>query len=178
VSEDRIRWNRRYLEGRESPLHQTLLRFYPLAPTGKALDIACGTGENALFLAKRGFEVHAFDISDVAIAKARRKARREKVRVSFKVCDALKFSYKPESYDLVLNFFFLERKIFPKIIRTLRRGGLLIFETYNMRHRHIRKDFNPAYLLQEGELLKSFSSLQILYYCEISNISTLVARKV
>ncbi len=177
MNEDRERWNRRYLTGRESPLHLTLCRFYTLARKGKALDIACGTGENSLFLAKKGFEVHAFDISDVAIRRARRKAKREGVRVNFKVCDALKFSFMPETYDLVLNFFFLERRIFPKIVRTLRKGGVLIFETYNVEHRVIRQDFNPAYLLRKGELLRAFSALEVLYYCEVSNVTTLVARK-
>lgn len=177
MSEDRQRWNRRYLAGRESPLHPTLCRFYTLSRRGKALDIACGTGENSIFLATKGFEVHAFDVSDVAIRLARKKARRQGVRVKFKVCDAVKFSFGPDTYDLVLNFFFLERRIFPKIVRTLRRGGILIFETYNIEHRLVRRDFNPAYLLRKGELLKAFAGLEILYYSEVSNITTLVARK-
>ncbi len=175
--EDRIRWNRRYLEGRESPLHLTLLRFYHLAPKGKALDIACGTGENSIFLAKKGFEVHAFDISDVAVRKAQRKAKEEGVRVRFRVRPALRYTFRPETYSLVINFFFLERKIFPKIERSLKRGGLLIFETFNEDHRLVRRDFNPEYLLGRGELLRAFSRLEVLYYCEIANVTTLVARK-
>ncbi len=177
VIEDKIRWNRRYRQGRESVLHSTLVRFYHLAPVGRALDIACGTGENAIFLAKKGFQVDAFDISDVAIKKARRKAKDEKVKVNFKICEALRFSWKPETYELIINFYFLERGIFRKIKRSLKKGGLLIFETYNEEHRNVNPEFNPVYLLKKQELLEEFREMELLYYYEIANITTLVARK-
>ncbi len=175
--DDRIRWNLKYKEGRKSSLHRTLLEFYHLAKGKKALDIACGTGENAIFLAKKGFDVIAFDVSDIAIKIARKKAKYEKVKVKFKVCDALKFSFGEESYDLILNFFFLERKIFLKIIKALKKEGILIFETYNEEHTNIKPNFNQKYLLKKGELLKAFYNLEILYYCEVRNITTLIARK-
>ena len=177
VIEDRIRWNERYRAGRESVLHATLTRFYHLAPVGMALDIACGTGETSIFLAKKGFKVDAFDISDVAIRRARRKAREEGVRVNFKICEATKFSFKPETYDLIINFYFLERRTFPKIQRALKKGGLLIFETYNEEHLGVNPAFNPSYLLKKGELLDSFKDLELLYYCEVANITTYVGRK-
>jgi len=177
VIEDRIRWNERYRAGRESVLHATLTRFYHLAPVGRALDIACGTGETSIFLAKKGFKVDAFDISDVAIKRARRKAREEGVRVNFKICEATKFSFKPETYDLIINFYFLERRTFPKIQRALKKGGLLIFETYNEEHLGVNPAFNPSYLLKRGELLNSFKDLELLYYCEVANITTYVGRK-
>ncbi|WP_457599916.1 class I SAM-dependent methyltransferase [Hydrogenivirga sp.] len=175
--EDRLRWNRRYLEGRESALHATLTRFYHLAPQGRALDIACGTGETSIYLAKKGFKVDAFDVSDVAIKRARRRAKREGVSVNFKSADAERFSYGLLRYDLIINFYFLNRKLFPRIKRALRPGGVLIFETYNEEHRYVNPSFNPNYLLEKGELLESFGDLETLYYCEVSNITTLVARK-
>jgi 2-polyprenyl-3-methyl-5-hydroxy-6-metoxy-1,4-benzoquinol methylase len=177
VSEDRQRWNARYREGRESVLHTTLTRFYHLAPLGKALDVACGTGENAIFLAKKGFEVDAFDVSDVAVKKARKKAKMEGVRVNFKPVSAEAFSFGVSRYSLIINFFFLKRELFSKIERALKRGGLLIFETYNKEHTSVNPGFNPAYLLNKGELLRSFKHLEILHYNEVSNITTLVALK-
>ncbi len=176
--EDRIKWNEKYKEGRESTLHTTLVRFYHLANTGKALDVACGTGETSVFLAKKGFQVDAFDISDVAIKKARKKAKNEGVKINFKVCDAEKFSWKPESYDLIIDFFFLERSVLPKMYRSLKRGGLLIFETYNKEHLSVNPSFNPNFLLEKGELLRAFKGMELLYYCEVANITTFVGRKV
>ena len=175
--DDLLRWNRRYLEGRESALHTTLTRFYHLAPHGRALDIACGTGETSIYLAKKGFGVEAFDVSDVAIRRARQKAKREGVNVKFKPVDADKFSFGVSRYDIVLNFYFLNRGIFPKIKRSLRSGGVLIFETYNEDHSSVNPCFNPKYLLRKGELIEEFCDMDILYYCEVSNITTLVAKK-
>ena len=175
--EDRIRWNIRYSKGRESVLHETLTRFCHLAPKGRALDIACGTGETPVYLAKKGFTVDAFDVSDVAIRKARLKARREGVRVNFKPVDVDIFSFGTSKYDLIVNFYFLNRKIFSKIKRALKRGGILIFETYNEEHLSVNPAFNPEYLLKKGELIEVFSDLVVLYYCEVSNVTTLVARK-
>ncbi len=173
----RDKWNAKYREGRRSPLHSTLVRFYHLAPKGRALEIACGTGENAFFLAKKGFKVEAFDISDVAIRIARKRARREGLRLKLKSVDALKFSFPPNRYGLILNFYFLERRVLPKIKRSLISGGLLIFETYNEEHIAVNPDFNRNYLLKKGELLDSFRDFEVLYYSEISNITTLIARK-
>jgi len=177
VNEDRIKWNKRYAGGRESILHATLSCFCHLAPVGRALDIACGTGETSIYLAKKGFSVDAIDISDVAIRRARRKARRNHIRVNFKSVDAEKFSYGIDRYSLITSFYFLNKKLFPKMERALKSGGVLILETFNRKHRTINPEFNPLYLLERNELLRKFKTLEVLYYCEVSNITTYVARK-
>ncbi len=142
-----------------------------------SLEVACGTGENSVFLAKRGFKVIAFDISDVAIREARKLARKAGVRPIFKTLPAHKFSYPPDRFSLIINFYFLDRRIIPKLRRSLSKGGVIIFETYNTMHARIKKDFNRKYLLEKGELLRHFDNFEVLYYDETSDITTLVARK-
>jgi SAM-dependent methyltransferase len=72
-----------------------------LAP-GRALDLACGEGRNALWLAERGWTVTGVDYSAVAIEKARRRARDEGVEVDFVCADLLEYQPSPSAYDLVL----------------------------------------------------------------------------
>ncbi len=153
-----------------------MVRFYKLAPEGRALDIACGTGENAIFLARKGFCVDAFDISHVAVNIARRESKKKNAIVNFKVCEAKKFPYGLDKYDLILNFYFLERDILKKIQRALRKGGFLIFETYNFKYLNINPSFSSDYTLKEGELLELLN-LEIVHYDESSHITTYVGRK-
>jgi SAM-dependent methyltransferase len=71
--------------------------------TGKTLDVGCGTGENALFLAQRGLEVLGVDASVRAIEKARAKAEQRAVRIRFLVADALDLAALGESFDTVID---------------------------------------------------------------------------
>ncbi len=175
---DRIRWNQRYSSGWQSSLHKTILDFYKLAKTGRALELACGTGENAVFLAKQGFSVDAIDISDVAIEKAKSLAKKEDVNVNFINADLDCYQLPMQAYDLVIVFYYLNRNKFKEIEKALKPGGILIYETYNERYTVIRQDFNRDYLLGLGELEKAFSDLDILCFKEPNHISTLVAKKI
>ncbi len=178
-SSPQAKWNRLYARGRRSRLHPTLVHYLPQIPGGRALEIACGTGENALYLAQQGFHVDAIDISEVALRQAQRRARALGLSVHFIVCDAATFTYSPATYDLVLNFYFLDRRIFPAIARTLKPGGWLIFETFNLRHLRVRPNANPDHLLRLGELRQVFQAwgFHILVYREVDHRTTLVARK-
>lgn len=174
---DKERWNERYTKGWTTQLHKTLIEHYRLAPLGRALEIACGTGENAVFLAKAGFKVDAIDISDVAIQRAKALAEGKGVRVNFICADLDDFELEEDAYTLVINFYYLNRRLVPNIKKALKAKGLVIFETYNMNHLSLRHDFNPDYLLQDGELLRFFGDFEVIKYEENFNISTLVARK-
>lgn len=74
--------------GRHDRLLEQVVREQPVTPC-RALEIGCGTGTNALWLAKQGFEVTALDVSSVAINKAREKAESLQIRVEFVVADIL-----------------------------------------------------------------------------------------
>ena len=71
--------------------------------TGRVLDVGCGTGENALYLAQRGLEVVGIDGAPRAIAKAEAKARSRGLRVAFEVADALALSIPSALFDTVID---------------------------------------------------------------------------
>jgi SAM-dependent methyltransferase len=76
-----------------------------LAP-GRALDLACGEGQNAIWLASLGWEVAGVDFSEVAIAKARARAEREGLEAEFLCADLLEYEPSPRAFDLVLLLYF------------------------------------------------------------------------
>jgi len=98
-------WDKRYasVESLWSPKPNRFLvaEVAELAP-GRALDLACGEGQNAIWLATLGWEVTGVDYSEVAIAKANARAERDAVRADFVCADLV--SYEPEAaaFDLVL----------------------------------------------------------------------------
>jgi SAM-dependent methyltransferase len=105
---DREHWNRRYA-GRELLWTATPNRFLVaetagLAP-GRALDLACGEGRNAVWLAGQGWTVTGVDFADVALEKARRLADAGNVDVRWVTADLRDYRPEPRAYDLVLLFY-------------------------------------------------------------------------
>src|SRR5438876_4921718 len=74
-------------------------------PPGRALDLACGEGQNAVWLATLGWDVLGVDFSEVAIAKARRRAAAEGLDVEFVCADLLDFAPESGAFDLVVVLF-------------------------------------------------------------------------
>ena len=171
----------------------------PLLPTGEALDIACGTGRHALFLTARGQHVTAVDFSSVALDTLELRARstHTPVRRSRVVqapgrhlrggLDLIQANLEemqqlPERrFDLIICIQYLQRSLFPQMVRALRPDGVLLMETFT----HAQLEFsggprNPAYLLETGELREAFPSLCVLFYRELragQGIASLVAKK-
>jgi 2-polyprenyl-3-methyl-5-hydroxy-6-metoxy-1,4-benzoquinol methylase len=75
-------------------------------PPGRALDLACGEGQNAIWLATLGWEVTGVDYSEVAIEKARSRAVRDGVAVDFVCGDLLEYEPAQGAFDLVLLLYF------------------------------------------------------------------------
>jgi SAM-dependent methyltransferase len=98
-------WNRKYTEKdllwSWNPNRFLVVEAGGLTP-GRALDLACGEGRNAIWLAERGWHVTAVDFSEVAIAKARERAARDGVEVDLVCLDLLEYEPEPRAYDLVL----------------------------------------------------------------------------
>ena len=135
--------------------------------SGDALVLAMGEGRNAVYLAGQGFQVTGVDVSKVAIGKAKRLAAERDVEIEAVQADLTQYDLGKERYDLITNFYFLERSLFPKIIDALKPGGVFILEHFSTDHAKIGPKFgprNPAYLLEPGEALEAFKGLRVLYY--------------
>jgi SAM-dependent methyltransferase len=131
---DREFWNRRYA-GSELVWTADANRFLvaeiaDLKP-GRALDLACGEGRNAVWLAERGWEVTAVDFSDVGLAKAAKLASARGVDVEWVQADLLDFVPAPGAFDLVALLYFHvlaaeRRAIHARAAAAVAAGGVLL----------------------------------------------------
>jgi SAM-dependent methyltransferase len=135
-----------------------------LPARGVALDVACGRGRHALWLAARGMRVHALDRDPAAIAAIREAAQSLRLDVEAGVFDleAADASLPPASYDLIVAVHYLHRPLFPSITAALRPGGLLVYETFTIAQARRGRPSNPAYLLAPGELVQLVAPLEIV----------------
>ncbi len=135
---------------------------------GKALDIASGEGRNAVFLAQHGFEVDALDISKEGLKKAIKLSREKGVKINPIHVDLDQYDIGKEKYDLIINLYFLKRRLIPKIKRGLKRRGKVLFETYTLEHRNLGGSGpkQAKFFLKPNELLRLFKDFQILFYRE------------
>ena len=169
VSGTRSKWDRIYEAATDvGDPARILTEFAHLLPvSGHALDLACGLGANALFLAQRGLHVSAWDASRVAITRLQAAADCQGVAVDSRLRDYERFPPEANSFDLLVVSNFLYRPILPDLRNSLRPGGLVIYTTHTVE----RPDFmggpsNPDYLLQSGELLDMFCHFRIHAYRE------------
>jgi SAM-dependent methyltransferase len=96
-------------------------------PASRALDVACGEGQNAVWLAERGFDVCGVDISTVALHKARALAVSRGVQVDFHEADL--DGFVPQgTYELIVCAHYLDRALFPRLEAALEPGGIFIGE--------------------------------------------------
>jgi len=163
-------WDERYRRGEhatEEP-SKLLVRAAENLQPGRALDIACGAGRHALFLAERGWHVTAIDSSRVGIEITGRRASARGMKLETRVADLERdeFTIEPESFDLICDFYYLQRSLFPQIRNGVKRGGLAICAIHMVDEDEEVKPMNPDYLLQPGELLSLFQDWQVEHYHE------------
>ncbi|MGC2247426.1 MAG: class I SAM-dependent methyltransferase [Terriglobales bacterium] len=188
-SNERDRWNKKYRESPGSWLEpDPFLSFAfseyvrPLFPApGRALDLAGGAGRHAIWLARQGWEVTLVDIAKAGIEEARQNAGPLASRVRCVEDDLTRFRASQIQFDVVMAFFYLDRKLFPEIVKSIRPGGLLVYKTLTRAQLDLSggpKD--PAYLLEKGELPRLAAGMQVLHYLEQTAgkaTAELVARK-
>ena len=124
-----------------------------LAP-GRALDLACGDGRNALWLAERGWRTTAVDKAPLAARPGIDVHTADLERHDFKIDE--------DAWDLIVMSYYLQRDLFPKILRGLKPGGVAIVIVHMFEPGHEASRFS----LQPGELRESFRECDILAYRE------------
>ncbi len=162
------KWDQRYANS-SSPGQccWLLAEFSHLLPSqGRSLDLACGLGGNALYLAEQGLESHGWDISTVALDKLARFAASRQVIVHTRQQNVELNPPTPESFDLIIVSQFLHRPLCAHLSAALNPGGLLFYQTFNTNKLSSNGPSNSDYLLGKNELLSLFSPLNILLYRE------------
>jgi tellurite methyltransferase len=157
-------WDARYRERGTAtgPPSDWLVANQALLRGTRALDLACGTGRNAVFLAGRGFAVDALDISEVAIAALRGVAG-----VRAWTVDLEGAQLPTGRYDVVVLINYLQRDLFAGAAAALAPGGVLIGETVTRAHvEQLERAFDRRFLLEPGELREAFPALEVLRYEE------------
>jgi SAM-dependent methyltransferase len=132
--EQRAHWDLKYEQGLTSLTQpdpffisaygQFVAQSFPNA--GVALDLACGLGRHALWLASRHWRVSGVDVPDVAIGKLCQAALELNVKLDLLVGDTADYKFEPTGFDLIVLFYHLDRNLFPKMVSALKLGGLLI----------------------------------------------------
>ena len=160
---DRAKWDERYrTKGPESSAPSAWLTSLELPGPGRALDVAGGAGRNAVWLARRGWQVTVVDISAEGLALAR--AAEPSLHL---VCADLERDPLPAGpFDLVVSTYFLRRELFDAFPTLLAPGGLLVYvqPTRSNLQRHPRPP--AAFLLEDGELPSLVQGLEIVRHDE------------
>ena len=175
---DRDKWNARYLAGayeaRTNPsalLEHWAGRLHVNGPAPRAIDLACGSGRNALFLARSGWRVDAVDISAVAIARLRAAADAEELPVTCVERDLEPASsaldgFTERCYDLALSIRYTDIPLVRALPSVLVPGGHLIAEMHLITVKTVAGPRSPRFRVAPGELRKAGAALEVLHYHE------------
>ena len=161
-------WDERYANNNDAPHACQVLREYShLLPNhGKALDLACGLGGNALLLAKHDLDTSAWDLSSVGIEKLGYLARQQSTDIDAQVRDVNAELLQINSFEGIVVSYFLDRHLFPALFAALKPSGLLFYETFVRDKPPGIGPSNPDYLLEQNELLQLCGGLVIRVYRE------------
>jgi len=174
---DKEKWQQRYSKANAADATPALVlsRYSHLLPAeGDALDLASGLGGNALLLARHGLQTCAWDLSANAMEKLATTVKSEGLSLLCEVRDVVNKPPSPSSFDVIVVSRFLDRSLCPAISAALKPGGLLYYQTFL--HDKAEPDIgpsNPAYLLEENELLTLFSGLIVRAYHEEGRVGDL-----
>lgn len=193
MSSTGVKWDERFRRGEHGSVEiDSILslskKYWPLLVTAQdsrpaALDVACGAGRHAVYLAGEGFHVTAVDLSAEALTKTRQLAASGNVSIETQQVDleAEAVDLGESRYDLVAVCFFLHRPLSPVLRRAVRPGGLVVYKTYSVDQRkYPGRPRHRMHMLEHNELLREFADFRVLHYTEEwegKGTAALIARK-
>jgi tellurite methyltransferase len=161
---DREKWNKRYREGAYAERSQPsalLADWIDRIPLGQAIDVACGAGRNALYLAELGFDVDAVDISREALGRARDTGQRLGLCVNWLEHDLDELPELDTQYQLILIIRYVNLPLIRQLTASLAPGGFLICEQHMVTEEDVIGPTNPAYRVKPGDLFSTAERLRI-----------------
>lgn len=137
-----------------SPVSPWVRRFGGLLPAGLVLDLACGNGRHAAWLAQRGLEVLAVDRNPELLAEITAPGvQTQQIDLETGPSEPLSSLFLPQRFSAVVVTNYLHRPLFPLILASVARQGVLLYETFAAGNEQFGKPSSPDFLLQPGELL-------------------------
>jgi SAM-dependent methyltransferase len=169
---ERDKWDARYRDGAYSDrTHPTALlaEWLPRLPRGRALDVACGAGRNALFLAGHDYAVTALDISSVALDRGRHAAAERGLAIEWQRADLDDDPARvlPDGhYDVIVWVRYVHRTLLPHLVARLGSGGVLVCEQHLATDAPVAGPTSAEFRLAPGELSTSAQGLRVLHAYE------------
>jgi tellurite methyltransferase len=150
----------------DSAADPLLIEAADMLPPGRALDLACGPGRHALYLARLGWRVTAVDSSSAAIGRLRAQAAGLPLDARLADLARGEFAIPPDTYQLISDFYYLQRDLFPQIRAGVHPGGVFVGAILLLDEGPQRAPRNPDFQLQPSELRSLFDGWKVLYYSE------------
>jgi len=163
------KWNSAYAQADISTAEAAMVlrdNHFLLGDGGTALDLACGRAGNAIFLANRGYQVDAIDLSPVVLEHVAHYSEKQGLSIKCMCRDIENEGLPGKQYDVIVVSYFLNRQLFPAILDSIKPNGLLFYQTWSQLRIDESGPSNPDFRLQPGELLSLCAPLRPLYYRE------------
>jgi SAM-dependent methyltransferase len=181
--EDRHRWEHRHRTAAHLNARDSVRALPAPARSGSlALDVACGQGRHARWLASIGYDVVALDVAYAGLAHARASLGEKDAHAVLAVQgDTDAWPLRPGVFDLVVQVDYLERRIFDDLGAALRPRGLLLIDTFlDHRRPNAEGPSRSEFLLRPSELPHAFRDFDVIRYDEQGGATAravLLARK-
>jgi len=134
-----------------------------LKPSAHVLDLACGSGRNGLWLQQQGFEVTYLDKDQQALASIAQNNGKPTI-IAADLESSVPYRLTAAGYDAIIVFRYLHRPLMSELVKALKPGGILVYETFTSEQATIGRPKNPDFLLQDNELPTTFSMLSTHFY--------------
>jgi SAM-dependent methyltransferase len=163
---DKVYSKQEFIFGKK-PAKFLATNFHVIPSKGRVLDVGMGEGRNGVFLATKGLDVVGIDISKVAVRKAELLAKENQTKITTIVADVNEYQFPPNSFDAIISFYYVDRKLLAKLVSWLRPGGYIFYEGFLIDQKYRIKSTEPdEYFLKKHELVNFFPKFKILKYDE------------